>query len=856
MIDHIREAMRRRDEGAASEAASETDGHPAAETGGVVGTDDAAENRAGQPVPGAADPAGALLQPPEPMDPTGEALDTVRDILFERVMDLTRETSGPGDAAQPADQPDPELDAGGRSETVETSASDTMPAREAAGQRAALDRPEQMNASSRDDTFEQVTDRADKAEPSPPEDRAAETIMEPRAPSEEMVAGEAFDLTSVPSMTEPEGMQTDREDAGEVASPAVPGTSPGDDLSRDALQDDETVILAPADSDDIPTTRAAATAPQVPNDATLIPADTGVIEDPSAAYLLSGIREEDAAEGELRRAVDTEQSTPEAEIPPAVAASSDVVVGTAVDATDPDDLRRLISGDDETVLNVDGAADETVAAAEDNIGGAGDDSADPSVRKSARRTARRGGRRRRGATRRQPASGAPSRGAIAGLGAALGRRFPTLEFAVGAGGRGLQLRVEPHVQFGVAGLVLLVAAGLATLPGDPAMIDRAEAEAAADAETVVALQTPEPPAAQPVLPAAVAPQDTAAAAERRSLERRLATARAELESLTATLASERAALRDSERRAEIMATRMAETREGLDEARGSIESLRGRLTEQADEIRTLRQTLNASVAAGAQRDASAASATGIAQPPQIAGGFGGPSMPQAPIALASIAPDSFARPTARLSSGEGEIATSIQLPSSAAATTTAPVVLPSAIGAAAAPARVAQPGASAPARPSGGLGVAPTVAVVAALNADATEAGAVTTSDAQTSTTDGASPSSALSVQTSGVTPPPRSRNDNLASIRQIPGSQLDGATALQGDVYVQAGVFTAKSYGFRLHENLTSRGIAADVLPTTFLGRDAIRVRAGPFETAEERRFAMTALRELGINDALPVSR
>ncbi|MEL6266192.1 MAG: SPOR domain-containing protein, partial [Pseudomonadota bacterium] len=96
-----------------------------------------------------------------------------------------------------------------------------------------------------------------------------------------------------------------------------------------------------------------------------------------------------------------------------------------------------------------------------------------------------------------------------------------------------------------------------------------------------------------------------------------------------------------------------------------------------------------------------------------------------------------------------------------------------------------------------------------------------------------------------------------LDALRSGTGQALDEeATALQGDVYLQAGVFTAQSYGYRLRDNLAKVGIAADVLPTTFLGREAIRVRAGPFGTAEERQSALAELRRLGINDALPVSQ
>ncbi|MEM8624290.1 MAG: SPOR domain-containing protein [Pseudomonadota bacterium] len=84
----------------------------------------------------------------------------------------------------------------------------------------------------------------------------------------------------------------------------------------------------------------------------------------------------------------------------------------------------------------------------------------------------------------------------------------------------------------------------------------------------------------------------------------------------------------------------------------------------------------------------------------------------------------------------------------------------------------------------------------------------------------------------------------------------IEAPTALRGAAYLQAGIFVATAYGQRLKDNLIAEGLEADILATRFRGEEAIRVRLGPFETAEARDTALETLRRLGINDAMPVAR
>lgn len=86
--------------------------------------------------------------------------------------------------------------------------------------------------------------------------------------------------------------------------------------------------------------------------------------------------------------------------------------------------------------------------------------------------------------------------------------------------------------------------------------------------------------------------------------------------------------------------------------------------------------------------------------------------------------------------------------------------------------------------------------------------------------------------------------------------AELEEPAPSLGKPYLQAGVFTATAYGYRLHERLVDAGIVAEVLDTTFLGRPAVRVRVGPLQDADARRIALAELRRLGIDDAIPITR
>ncbi|MEL6264406.1 MAG: hypothetical protein AAFR52_01985, partial [Pseudomonadota bacterium] len=151
--------------------------------------------------------------------------------------------------------------------------------------------------------------------------------------------------------------------------------------------------------------------------------------------------------------------------------------------------------------------------------------------------------------------------------------------------------------------------------------------------------------------------------------------------------ADRQRLRDLRRQIGLLNERYQEALGEIETADQTIASLRTRVEEQRDEIRTLRSALATAIQAppvapeakpepepepvaaaepavedpapAALADAGAAPveppATGEPALPEpapalagSAGGFAGPVAPQPPLALASLAPDSFARPTARI----------------------------------------------------------------------------------------------------------------------------------------------------------------------------------------------------------------
>ncbi|MEO1456599.1 MAG: SPOR domain-containing protein [Pseudomonadota bacterium] len=74
---------------------------------------------------------------------------------------------------------------------------------------------------------------------------------------------------------------------------------------------------------------------------------------------------------------------------------------------------------------------------------------------------------------------------------------------------------------------------------------------------------------------------------------------------------------------------------------------------------------------------------------------------------------------------------------------------------------------------------------------------------------------------------------------------------------YIQAGIFSSEGNAGALVKALQLAGIEADPLEIQLSGRPALRVRAGPFESLEERRRALRLLRSrLGAPDAHPVAR
>ncbi|MEM1345438.1 MAG: SPOR domain-containing protein [Pseudomonadota bacterium] len=97
-------------------------------------------------------------------------------------------------------------------------------------------------------------------------------------------------------------------------------------------------------------------------------------------------------------------------------------------------------------------------------------------------------------------------------------------------------------------------------------------------------------------------------------------------------------------------------------------------------------------------------------------------------------------------------------------------------------------------------------------------------------------------------------RSDARPALRQT-DEGIAAPEAPQTVSYLQAGIFIAREYGTRLRDNLERRGIEAAVLPTTVRGQQAVRVRVGPIASEDQRRNALSELRDLGITDAYKVS-
>ncbi|MEO1468096.1 MAG: SPOR domain-containing protein [Pseudomonadota bacterium] len=196
-----------------------------------------------------------------------------------------------------------------------------------------------------------------------------------------------------------------------------------------------------------------------------------------------------------------------------------------------------------------------------------------------------------------------------------------------------------------------------------------------------------------------------------------------------------------------------------------------------------------------------------------------PSVAEAPADGAR--PDSRQQPRLRTSAarqpatGEAVVADADEAPEAPAATAAAPPAAPTG----------QDSGASEPAR-----AVAPPTGDTPAETAAAPSGPVTAAAPTTTPSPPAAEPASATPAEQDASPPPPKP--------------------------YLQAGVFTQEGLADRLVAGLAERGVPARALPITFRGRAAQRVRAGPFETRDEMRAAIRALRAFGVADAAPVER
>ncbi|MEM6421718.1 MAG: SPOR domain-containing protein, partial [Pseudomonadota bacterium] len=441
------------------------------------------------------------------------------------------------------------------------------------------------------------------------------------------------------------------------------------------------------------------------------------------------------------------------------------------------------------------------------------------------------------------------------------RGFPApIDVTLSRGKRQTNLSLGPMVQLGAAAVVLALLGGVALFSGGS---DQGEAVAAFEArisDLEVALDSAEQQRAEAAAARDAAEEARASAmaelaeataavenarnllpADRATPEQEIAraveAAMADTETRLTTLENERDRLRAALTLAE---QRVARAEEALDDRSASFNELREAFEDQSDALAAAEtridqlQTASAAAALGARLNGQpvteATGAVGAAPapggPPALTGSavtFGatpslsGPALvppvgtasPSAGISTAGLGAGAPARPSLPSSTGPSIAALSTE-PAGQPATAPAPASQPSsAVG-------LSAGGVPAPAdRPADATAPADTLAAVTGA-ADAAEAA---TEDATAS-----------------------------AGLRGVSGSR--------GDVYLQAGVFVAQSYGFRLRDNLIAEGIPAETLPTTFAGREAIRVRVGPLGDDESRTVALATLRSLGVFDAIPVSR
>lgn len=71
---------------------------------------------------------------------------------------------------------------------------------------------------------------------------------------------------------------------------------------------------------------------------------------------------------------------------------------------------------------------------------------------------------------------------------------------------------------------------------------------------------------------------------------------------------------------------------------------------------------------------------------------------------------------------------------------------------------------------------------------------------------------------------------------------------------FIQAGIFAVPGNARRLIDRLKAAGVPAQGRAMRFRGRDMTRVVAGPFRTPRELRSALTIVRRIGPDDAVPV--
>ncbi|MEM6488528.1 MAG: SPOR domain-containing protein [Pseudomonadota bacterium] len=93
-------------------------------------------------------------------------------------------------------------------------------------------------------------------------------------------------------------------------------------------------------------------------------------------------------------------------------------------------------------------------------------------------------------------------------------------------------------------------------------------------------------------------------------------------------------------------------------------------------------------------------------------------------------------------------------------------------------------------------------------------------------------------------------------ALAPLPVPTVEDATSALDRPFVQVGVFTALDNARELVAALQADGVDAVAFSRSFRGKPALRVRAGPFHTEQERQRFIASLSRHGIGDAMPVDR